>query len=84
MGDIEAVKTLEFTYDNLELLKIISYLIGVVINDIQYMNDISDINNELIEYLDLGNNKKIKKEDLESLCSIIDTSKDIEKYNKEV
>ena len=84
MGDIESVKTLEFTYDNLEVLKIISYLIGVVINDIQYMNDTSDMNNELIEYLDLGNNKKIKKEDFESLCSIIDTIYFIENNNKEV
>jgi len=80
--DIEDLKTIEFNYDNLGILKCVKYLLGVVVNDIEYMNDASDLNNDLVEYLDLGNNTKIKKEDLESIYSFIDTIYFINEYNK--
>jgi len=76
--NIEDLKKIEFTYDNLDLLKIIKYFIGVVINDIDYMNDLTSES----EKYDLGNNYKIKNEDLESLYSILDTIQDIVDYNK--
>lgn len=69
--------------DNFEILKKCRYLLHVVVNDIEYINDASDLNNEENDYLDLGNNKKIKKEDLESICSLLDTLYFIEQYNKE-
>lgn len=65
--------TIENNYDNIGILKAIKYLLGVVANDVQFMNDASDLNNDMIEYLDLGNNTRIKKEDYESLYSAIDT-----------
>lgn len=77
------IQKIENNYDNLEILNICDYLLGCVVNDIQFMNDTSDINNDLVNYLDLGNNKKIKKEDFESLCSFIDTIYFINEYNKE-
>ena len=79
----EDVQTIEYNYDNLEILKIIKYLLGVVCNDIQFMNDASDLNNNLIDYIDLGNNNKIKKEHYESLYSTIDTIYFITQDNKE-
>ena len=75
MKDI--LEKIENNYDNLDVLKIIKYLVGVVINDIDYMNDL--INEE--DIYDLGNNYKIKNEDLESLVSILDTITDIINYN---
>ena len=80
--NMEELMNIEFNYDNLDLLKVIKYFIGVVINDIECINDTSDINNEEIQFLDLGNNTKIKKEDLESLYSCIDTIYFIGKYNE--
>lgn len=77
------IQKIENNYDNLKILNICDYLLGCVVNDIQFMNDTSDINNDLVNYLDLGNNKKIKKEDFESLCSFIDTIYFINEYNKE-
>lgn len=73
------IQKLEWNYDNLELLNICKYLLQVVINDIGLMNNL--INEK--ENYDLGNNYKIKNEDLESLCSIIDTIYFINEYNKE-
>lgn len=75
------VETIENNYDNLEILKIISYLIGVVVNDVDYMN--SDIDKDTYDLL-LGNNNYIKRDDLESLYSMLDTINSIEDYNKEV
>ena len=75
------VETIENNYDNLEILKIIKYLIGVVINDVDYMN--SDIYRDTYDLL-LGNNNYIKRDDLESLYSMLDTINSIEDYNKEV
>ncbi len=78
--NMEDLKTIEFNYDNLDILKIVKYFIGVVINDIEYMNgNLSDFNR-----YDLGSNYIIKSDDLESLCSIRDTINDIIEYNKEV
>ena len=81
--EILDIQKIENNYDNLEILNICDYLLGCVVNDIQFMNDTSDINNDLVNYLDLGNNKKIKKEDFESICSFIDTIYFINEYNKE-
>ena len=69
--------------DNFKILKKCRYLLNVVVNDVEYINDASDLNNEENDYLDLGNNKKIKKEDLESICKLLDTLYFIEQYNKE-
>ena len=79
--NMEDLKKIEFTYDNLDLLKIVKYFVGVVINDIELMNDSIK---RLLEkqYLDLGNNNIIDRDDLESLYSILDTINDIEDYNK--
>lgn len=71
------LEKIENNYDNLEVLKIIKYLVGVVVNDVDYMNDL--VNKE--DDYDLGNNYKIKNEDLESLVSILDTITDIINYN---
>lgn len=76
------VETIENNYDNLEILKIIKYLIGVVVNDVEYMNNDIELFND--KDFDLGNNHIIKSEDLESLCSILDTINNIENCNKEV
>lgn len=69
-----------YNCDNLEIIDITKYLLQVVINDIGLMNNL--INEK--ENYNLGNNYKIKNEDLESLCSIIDTMNNIVEYNKEV
>lgn len=68
-----------YNCDNLEIIDITKHLLQVVINDIDLMNNL--INEK--ENYDLGNNYYIKKEDLESICSIIDTMNDILEYNKE-
>jgi len=70
------VETIENNYDNLEILKIIRYLTGVVINDIQFMNTTNK------EYLDLGNDKKIKRKDFERLYEYIKTIYSITKDNE--
>lgn len=81
--DIEDLKTIEFNYDNIGVLKCIRHLIGVVINDVEYMDD--SIKGMLEkQYLDLGNNNIIKRDDLESLYSMLDKINDIIEYNKEV
>lgn len=67
-------------YDNLSTLKIVKDLINIVINDIEYMNDME---NDYMNDFDLGNNTYIKREDLESIVSIIDTINDIINYNEE-
>lgn len=71
------IEKIENNYDNLEILNAIKYLIGVVINDIECINDLT---NEKENY-DLGNNYIIKNEDLESLVSTIETLQDIINYN---
>ena len=71
--DMEDIYKIEYGYDNIGVLKIIQHLLGVVCNDIQFKNDASDLNNDMIKYLDLGNNTRIKKEDYESLYRTIDT-----------
>lgn len=76
--NIEDLKHIEFNYDNLDLLKVINYFVGVVINDIEFMNNLVDEK----ENYDLGNNNIIKNEDLESLVSIMETINDIINYNK--
>ena len=76
--NMEELKNIEFTYDNLDLLKVIKYFVGVVVNDIEFMNNLVD---EQDEY-DLGNNYKIKNDDLESLVSIMDTIDNIIDNNK--
>lgn len=81
-GNID-IQKIENNYDNLEILNICDYLLGCVVNDIQFMNDASELNNELIKYFDLGNNKKIKTEDYEKLCRFLDTIYFINEYNKE-
>lgn len=83
IDNLKDIQHIENNYDNLEILKIIKYLLVVVSNDIYFMNDASDINNNEIKYLDLGNNKKIKKEDIGKLYSFIDTLYFIIEYNKE-
>jgi len=71
------IEKIENNYDNLEILNAVRYLIGVVINDIEYMNDLTDEK----ENYDLGNNYIIKNEDLESLVSAMETLQDIINYN---
>lgn len=71
------IEKIENNYDNLEILNVVKYLIGVVINDIEYMNDLTDEK----ENYDLGNNYIIKNEDLESLVSAKETLQDIINYN---
>lgn len=71
------IEKIENNYDNLEILNAVKYLIGVVINDIEYMNDLTDEE----ENYDLGNNYIIKNEDLESLVSAMETLQDIINYN---
>ncbi|MBR0369350.1 MAG: hypothetical protein IKC22_00820 [Bacilli bacterium] len=71
------IEKIENNYDNLEILNAVKYLIGVVINDIEYMNDLTDEK----ENYDLGNNYIIKNEDLESLVSAMETLQDIINYN---
>lgn len=81
---MDDIYKIEYNYDNLKILQIVHYLINVVINDIEYMNtdDIKGLLEKQI--LDLGNNTIIKREDLESLVSIVDnTILDIIDYNKE-
>jgi hypothetical protein len=80
--NMEDIYKIENTYDNLKVLDICKYLLGVVVNDIQYMNDASDLNNDNIQHLDLGNNTKIRKDYYESLYSVIDTINFIEWENK--
>ena len=80
--NMEDIYKIENTYDNLKVLDICKYLLGVVVNDIQFMNDASDLNNDNIKHLDLGNNTKIRKDYYESLYSIIDTINFIECENK--
>lgn len=77
MKNIKQVKELEFGNDNIDLLDIVKYLLNVVINDIENMNDLVK---EQEEY-DLGNDYIIKSEDLESLVSIMETIENINEYN---
>lgn len=84
LNDNKDIQTIVDNYDNLQMLEIIKYLTNVVINDIEYMNSESEkvAFDYMIDY-DLGNNKYIKREDLESLVSITDTIENIIEYNKE-
>lgn len=75
----ENMENIIYNCDNVELLKVVNYLVGVVVNDIENMNDL--INEK--DYYDLGGNYMIKNEDLESLVSITETIDNITKYNKE-
>ena len=77
------VQAIEWNYDNISILEIVKYLINVVINDIDYMNEenIKQAEDYLIDY-DLGNNNYIMSEDLESLSSIVDTINNVLKYNE--
>lgn len=59
--------------DNCEILGIVKELLCVVISDIENMNDLI-IENDI---LDLGNNKKISKDNFESIVSIIDTISEV-------
>lgn len=62
--------------DNLSCLKIVKDILNVVLNDIEYMNENYKLFSEK-RYFDLGNNNKIKDEDIESLSSVVDTITDI-------
>ena len=62
--------------DNLSCLKIVKDILNVVLNDIEYMNKDYELFSEK-RYFDLGNNNKIKDEDIESLSSAVDTIIDI-------
>jgi len=64
--------------DNLDTLDFICGLFQVIIDDIEFMNDME---NDYMNDYDLGNNKYIKREDLESINSMVDTLKDIVYYN---
>lgn len=75
----EDIQKIENNYDNESILSIVKYLLQVVINDVEYMND---LNNEMTTAYNLGNNKLIRKDDFESVVSIIDTLNDIENDNK--
>ena len=66
-------------YGNLATLSFVKELLYVVINDVEYMNN---IDSEDLDVLDLGNNDCINKDDYESLVSIAETIFYIEKYNK--
>lgn len=74
----ENMENIIYNCDNVELLKVVNYLVGVIVNDIENMNDL--INEK--DYYDLGGNYMIKNEDLESLVSITETIDDIINYNK--
>lgn len=74
------VETIFNNYDNLSTLKIVKDLLNIVINDIEYMNDME---NDYTNDFDLGNNTYIKRDDLESINSIVDTITDIINYNEE-
>ena len=65
-------------FDNIDILDFINDLLNAIVLDIGIMNDLI----EEKEYYELGNNNKIKYEDLESIVSIIETIKDIIDYNK--
>ena len=84
---LEDVYRIENNYDNLEILKIIKYLIGVVVNDVEYMNQeyFEGEERKQIEnfIFDLGNGFSLKQEDLESLYSILDTIDNITYFNKD-
>ena len=66
-------------FDNLDMLDFINDLLNVIVLDIELMNDFE---NDYMNDFDLGNNTYIKNEDLESIVSIIETIKDIKKYNE--
>ena len=70
MKNNKDVQAIENNYDNLEILEIVSYLVGVVINDIEYMNDCGE---DFVNDLELGNYYTIRREDFKSLVSIVDT-----------
>lgn len=84
LNDNKDIQTIVYNYDNLQMLEIIKYLTNVVINDIEYMNSENEevAFDYMIDY-DLGNNKYIMKEDLESLVSITDTIENVIEYNKD-
>ena len=73
------VQTIINNYDNLEILGIVKYLTQVVIADVENTND---LDNYMTTAYDLGNNNLIRKEDLESLVSIVDTINVIEHDNE--
>lgn len=84
MRDNKDIQVIENNYDNLGILRICKYLLGVVVNDIDYINKAHiAVAGDYLSDFDLGNNNYIEREDLESICSILDTINDIEKYNKE-
>lgn len=76
---VELVNKITDNSDDLELLEIIRHLVKVVIDDIEFMNDLSK---EEEEYC-LGGTDIIENEDLESLVSITETIDDIINYNNE-
>jgi hypothetical protein len=66
-------------FDNLDMLDFINDLLNTIVLDVELMNDFE---NDYMNDFDLGNNTYIKNEDLESIVSIIETIKDIKKYNE--
>ena len=65
--------------DNLEKLRIANKLINNVLGEVE---DLNDLTNEE-DYYNLGNDKIIENEDLESLVSITETIYNIVCYNNE-
>ena len=75
----EDIQKLANNYDNKELLTIIKYLLQVIINDVEYMNDLK---NDMTTAYNFGNNNLIRKDDFESIVSFIDTIENVENDNK--
>ena len=83
MKNNKDVQTIEFNYDNLGVLKCVKYLLGVVVNDIEYMNsEAYEIAGDYMIDYDLGSNYHIEVDDLESIVSIIDTLENVIEYNE--
>ena len=78
----EILTKVENNFDNLEILDMVDYLLGVVINDIEYMNEenFKIAEDYLIDY-DLGNNYYVNKEDLETITSAKETIHNVVYYN---
>lgn len=75
----EDIQKIANNYDNKELLTIIKYLLQVIINDVEYMNNLK---NDMTTAYNFGNNNLIRKDDFESIVSFIDTIENVENDNK--
>ena len=84
MNKEKIIYEIQTNYNTLETLDIIGKLLDNITNVVEQLNDASDIDNDALTDLVLDGKYMIKKDDLESIYSFIDTIYFIKEHNKEM